>query len=100
MGSTDGTWSRVFSVTHRSLKPRASARWATCRMVATSMGSGDRWGSDMPSGMSTTLRSLDDFDLRPVGRLQESDAPAVRRRQLFQHAHAVGAEAGHRPGVV
>src|SRR5438874_1069507 len=42
-------WSSVLLVTHRSRNPSASARCATRRTSSTSIGSGERCGSDTPS---------------------------------------------------
>src|SRR2546423_2938748 len=50
-GSKQKTWSSVFSVTHRSRKPSASARCATRRNSPISIGSGERCGSDMPNSI-------------------------------------------------
>src|SRR5204862_4374353 len=51
IGSKQKTWSSVFSVTHRSRKPSASARCATRRSSPISIGSGERCGSDMPNSI-------------------------------------------------
>src|SRR5262245_39603631 len=51
IGSKQKTWSRVFSVTHRSRNPRVSARWATRCTTCMSTGSGERCGKTMPKGM-------------------------------------------------
>src|SRR5438552_14041323 len=75
MASNEYTWSSAFEVTHRSRNPCASARWATCFTVAASRGSGERWGSDMPS----EIRSF---------KAMVSFLPAVR--------HDVAGEARHR----
>src|SRR5262245_9312440 len=75
IASNEYTWSSAFDVTQRSRKPSASARWATWRTVAGSSGSGERWGSDIPS----EIRSFKAM----VGLL-----PAVR--------HDVAGEAHHR----
>src|SRR5262249_48284336 len=57
------------------------------------------WGKIAPI-FTTASRLLDDLDLGAVCGLEEADAPAVGRRQLFQDAHPVGPEPGQRPGVV
>src|SRR4029453_11936933 len=49
--SKQPAWSRVLLVTHRSPNPRASARCATWRTTAASMGSGERCGRDIPSAI-------------------------------------------------
>src|ERR1700761_8118472 len=102
-GSKLVTWSSVFSVTQRSRKPCASARWATVRIASTSsppgpIGSGERCGRDRPKGMrfASAMRSglLDDFDLGAVRCLHEGNAVAVAALQFFKDFDAVGAKLG------
>src|ERR1044071_8246072 len=80
--SKQKTWSIVFSVTQRSWNPSASARCATRRIVSTSIGSGERWGSETPRAIFTRLSSwLLVLDHLTVRRLHRA-AGAVREDLL------------------
>src|SRR5947209_7981936 len=91
MGSKQKTWSSVFSVTHRSRNPRASARWATWRTANMSIVSGERWGRDMPKAV-LSFRAIYQSSL--VARLaREFPLPRDLQRNLAEalddEAHAV-----------
>src|SRR5262245_43458174 len=79
--SKQKTWSIVFSVTQRSWNPSASARCATRRIVSTSIGSGERWGSETPRAIFTRLSSWLVLDHLTVRRLHR-EAGAVREDLL------------------
>ena len=51
-------------------------------------------------GKRGDLHPLDHFDLGAVGRFDEAHAPAIGRRELFEHARAIRAELHECPRVV
>src|SRR6266851_4397544 len=89
--SKQPAWSRVLLVTHRSLNPRASARCATWRTTAASMGSGERCGRDIPSAIWSFRAMRASPAERRVGRGASDGSPPLRRPSI------AGAGGGHKP---
>src|SRR5690349_7044509 len=93
MGSKQKTWSSVFSVTHRSRKPSASARVATRRTSPMSIGSGERCGSDMPNAilsLSAICSSFEAVSFAPTLTLPRLRGRGLQYRAAEHPAPQVG----------
>ena len=87
--SKHSTTSSVLLVTQRSWNPSSSARWATWRTIASGIGSGERWGSDIPRAVESARAMARIFADAAVGM----DCPRNVRilRALGSRSSAVAA---------